>query len=176
VLGASTGGVSALETVLTAFPGRLPPDACRAAHSRRICRRHDQAPRRACLPRIMPAEDATATAAGACLHRPRSGRHLVVQPGEPARCRLKAAHRPPWAPALGRCAVRNSRWPTRRRGRLADRHGCRRRRRPPPDQAGRRPDHRPERSHLRRLRHAARWPSNWARRIMCCRWTGLPRC
>jgi hypothetical protein len=79
-LGASTGGVSALETVLTAFPADCPPTLVvqhiRAGFVDGMIRRLDGR----CLPRIVPAEDAQRLQPGHVYiaHDPR--RHLVVQP------------------------------------------------------------------------------------------------
>jgi two-component system chemotaxis response regulator CheB len=99
VLGASTGGVSALETVLKAFPRDCPPTLVvqhiRAGFVESMIRRLDGH----CSPRIVPAEDAQRLQTGHVYVAHDPERHLVVQSGDPARCRLKAAaarhgHRP----------------------------------------------------------------------------------
>jgi two-component system chemotaxis response regulator CheB len=99
VLGASTGGVSALETVLTSFPVNCPPTLVvqhiRAGFVDGMIKRLDGQ----CLARIMPAEDALRPQSGHVYIAHDPDRHLVLQPGEPARCRLTIAparhgHRP----------------------------------------------------------------------------------
>ncbi|KPQ18004.1 MAG: chemotaxis signal relay system protein-glutamate methylesterase CheB [Rhodobacteraceae bacterium HLUCCO18] len=99
VLGASTGGVSALETVLTAFAANCPPTLVvqhiRAGFVDGMIKRLDAR----CLPRVVPADDGLRLQAGHVYVAHDPDRHLVVQPGEPARCRLKAqaprhGHRP----------------------------------------------------------------------------------
>jgi chemotaxis response regulator CheB len=70
-------------------------------------------------PRIVPAEDA---------QRPQPGHVYIAHDPRKAPCRAIPAirqdagsrrrHRPPWAPALGRCAVRIRGRPAWRRGRL----------------------------------------------------------
>ncbi len=99
VLGASTGGVSALETVLTAFPADCPPTLVvqhiRAGFVDGMIKRLDGR----CLPCIVPADDGLRLQPGHVYVAHDPDRHLVVQPGEPARCRLKAqpprhGHRP----------------------------------------------------------------------------------
>lgn len=99
VIGASTGGVSALETVLTAFPDDCPPTLVvqhiRAGFVEGMIRRLDGR----CLPRIMPAEDAMRPQAGHVYIAHDPDRHLTLQAGEPARCRLRPGpprhgHRP----------------------------------------------------------------------------------
>jgi len=99
VLGASTGGVSALETVLTAFPANCPPTLIvqhiRAGFVYGMIKRLDAR----CLPRVVPADDAIRLQPGHVYIAHDPQRHLIVQTGEPARCRLKAqsprhGHRP----------------------------------------------------------------------------------
>jgi two-component system chemotaxis response regulator CheB len=98
-LGASTGGVSALETVLTEFPADCPPtfvvQHIRAGFVDGMIQRLD----RRCLPRVVPAEDAMRPQPGHVYIAPDAEKHLVVLPGEPMRLRLKEAaprhgHRP----------------------------------------------------------------------------------
>jgi two-component system, chemotaxis family, protein-glutamate methylesterase/glutaminase len=99
VLGASTGGVSALETVLTAFPANCPPTLVvqhiRAGFVEGMIKRLDGR----CLPRVVPADDALRLQTGHVYIAHDPERHVIVQTGEPARCRLKAqpprhGHRP----------------------------------------------------------------------------------
>lgn len=99
VLGASTGGVTALETVLTAFPADCPPTLVvqhiRAGFVEGMIRRMDAR----CRPRVLPAEDGLRLQPGHVYIAQDPERHLVVAPGDPARCRLKAdvprhGHRP----------------------------------------------------------------------------------
>jgi two-component system chemotaxis response regulator CheB len=98
-LGASTGGVSALETVLTAFPANCPPTLVvqhiRAGFVDGMIRRLDGQ----CAANIVPADDAQRLQPGHVYIAHDPERHLVVQSGDPLRCRLKAApdrhgHRP----------------------------------------------------------------------------------
>jgi two-component system chemotaxis response regulator CheB len=98
-LGASTGGVSALETVLTAFPVDCPPTLVvqhiRAGFIDSMIKRLDGV----CHPRILPAENGLRPQPGHVYVAHDPDRHLELQPGEAARCRLAATpprhgHRP----------------------------------------------------------------------------------
>jgi two-component system chemotaxis response regulator CheB len=99
VLGASTGGVSALETVLTAFPANCPPTLVvqhiRAGFVDGMITRLDGH----CMPHVLPAQDALRLQPGHVYIAHDPDRHLIVQQGDPMRCRLKAdparhGHRP----------------------------------------------------------------------------------
>jgi two-component system chemotaxis response regulator CheB len=99
VIGASTGGVSALETVLTAFPADCPPTLVvqhiRPGFIEGMIRRLNQR----CAPEVLAAEDAMRPGPGQICIAADTERHLVLQVGDPLRCRLKVAeprhgHRP----------------------------------------------------------------------------------
>jgi two-component system chemotaxis response regulator CheB len=99
VIGASTGGVSALETVLTTFPADCPPTLVvqhiRPGFIEGMIRRLNQR----CSPQILVADDAMCPRPGQVCVAADTNRHLTVQAGEPLRCRLKATeprhgHRP----------------------------------------------------------------------------------
>lgn len=93
VIGASTGGVSALETVLTAFPANCPPTLVvqhiRPGFIDGMIRRLDQK----CQPRILAATDAMRPQAGQVCIASDTERHLELGPGTDLRCRLR--HAPP---------------------------------------------------------------------------------
>jgi two-component system chemotaxis response regulator CheB len=99
VIGASTGGVSALETVLTTFPADCPPTLVvqhiRPGFIDGMIRRLNQR----CSPEVLAAGDAMRPGRGQICVAADTERHLVVQSGDPLRCRLKATeprhgHRP----------------------------------------------------------------------------------
>jgi two-component system chemotaxis response regulator CheB len=99
VIGASTGGVTALETVLTAFPADCPPTLIvqhiRPGFIDGMIRRLNQR----CGPEVLAAEDAMRPSQGQICVAADTERHLVLQSGDPLRCRLKPAeprhgHRP----------------------------------------------------------------------------------
>lgn len=99
VMGASTGGVSALETVLTAFPADCPPTLVvqhiRPGFIDGMIRRLDQR----CSPDVCAAAEAMCPRPGLILVAADTERHLVLQGVEAMRCRLKATaprhgHRP----------------------------------------------------------------------------------
>lgn len=99
VIGASTGGVSALETVLASFPADCPPTLVvqhiRPGFIDGMIRRLDQR----CLPRIVAASDAMRPGRGQVCIAADTDRHLELGPGSDLRCRLRAApprhgHRP----------------------------------------------------------------------------------
>jgi two-component system chemotaxis response regulator CheB len=99
VIGASTGGVSALETVLTEFPVDCPPTLVvqhiRPGFIDGMIRRLNQR----CSPEVLAAEDAMRPGQGQICIAADTDRHLVLQAGDPLRCRLKVAeprhgHRP----------------------------------------------------------------------------------
>jgi len=99
VLGASTGGVSALETVLTAFPRDCPPTLVvqhiRAGFIDGMIKRLDGI----CQPRVQRADDGVRPERGHIYIAHDAERHLTLQTGDQPRCRLKAdpprhGHRP----------------------------------------------------------------------------------
>jgi len=99
VIGASTGGVTALETVLTTFPADCPPTLVvqhiRPGFIEGMIRRLNQR----CAPEVLGAEDAMCPSRGQICIAADTDRHLVLQNGDPLRCRLKASeprhgHRP----------------------------------------------------------------------------------
>lgn len=99
VIGASTGGVSAIETVLTVFPADCPPTLVvqhiRPGFIDGMIRRLNQR----CAPEVVAAADAMCPREGQICVAADTERHLVLQGGDPLRCRLKATeprhgHRP----------------------------------------------------------------------------------
>jgi two-component system chemotaxis response regulator CheB len=98
-IGASTGGVSALETVLTAFPADCPPTMVvqhiRAGFIDGMIARLDQR----CRPRVVAARDGAPVEPGTIYVAADADRHLVISSGAPPRCHLRAeaprhGHRP----------------------------------------------------------------------------------
>lgn len=99
VIGASTGGVTALETVLSSFPADCPPTLVvqhiRPGFIEGMIRRLNQR----CAPEVCAADDAMCPQPGQVCVAADTERHLVLQHGDPLRCRLKVAdprhgHRP----------------------------------------------------------------------------------
>jgi two-component system chemotaxis response regulator CheB len=99
VIGASTGGVSALEILLSRFPVDCPPTLVvqhiRPGFIDGMIRRLDQR----CAPEVRAAADAGCPQPGQICVAADTDRHLVLQTGAPLRCRLKVAeprhgHRP----------------------------------------------------------------------------------
>lgn len=99
VIGASTGGVNALETVLAAFPRACPPTLVvqhmRSGFVHGMIKRLDAR----CHPRIRAAEDGLRLQTGDVCVAGDPDRHLVVQPDGDLRCRLRPGpprhgHRP----------------------------------------------------------------------------------
>jgi two-component system chemotaxis response regulator CheB len=99
VIGASTGGVSAIETVLTDFPRDCPPTLVvqhiRAGFIEGMIARLDAR----CAPRIAAAQDGQALRRGEVLVAADSDRHLVLQGKDAPRIRLlegapRHGHRP----------------------------------------------------------------------------------
>jgi two-component system chemotaxis response regulator CheB len=98
-IGASTGGVSALETVLTAFPRDCPPTLVvqhiRAGFIEGMIARLDGR----CAARVVAARDGETIEDGTIYVAADPARHLVLQPGPVPRCRLRPepprhGHRP----------------------------------------------------------------------------------
>ncbi len=99
VVGASTGGVSALEVVLSGLPADCPPtfvvQHIRAGFVEGMIERLD----RRCRPRIQPATDGAFAQLGHVYVAHDSDRHLVLSSRGPLKCRLRAdaprhGHRP----------------------------------------------------------------------------------
>jgi two-component system, chemotaxis family, protein-glutamate methylesterase/glutaminase len=99
VIGASTGGVSALETVLSQFPADCPPTIIvqhiRDGFARSLAARLNMR----CRPRILEAVDGTPVTRGTVVIASDSQRHLTVAGRTASRCRLIAdaprnGHRP----------------------------------------------------------------------------------
>ncbi|MDG4649237.1 chemotaxis protein CheB [Roseibacterium sp. SDUM158017] len=99
VVGASTGGVSALETVLTGFPADCPPTLVvqhiRTGFIDGMIARLDAR----CRPRVLAARDGMPVTAGHIYVAADSDTHLSLQGGAALRCRLRAdpprhGHRP----------------------------------------------------------------------------------
>lgn len=98
-IGASTGGVSALETVLTAFPGDCPPTLVvqhiRAGFIDGMIARLDGRS----AARVVAARDGMPVERGTIYVAADPSRHLLIQPGDTPRCRLRPdpprhGHRP----------------------------------------------------------------------------------
>jgi two-component system, chemotaxis family, protein-glutamate methylesterase/glutaminase len=89
LIGASTGGVSALETVLTAFPPDCPPTLVvqhiRPGFVEGMIARLDAR----CRPRIVAARDGLPVERGHVYIAADAERHLVLQTGPAPRCRLR---------------------------------------------------------------------------------------
>lgn len=99
VIGASTGGVSAIETVLAAFPSDCPPTLVvqhiRAGFVEGMAARLDAR----CAPRVTVARDGEPLDFGHVFIASDPERHLTIQDGGSPRCRLKPGpprhgHRP----------------------------------------------------------------------------------
>jgi two-component system, chemotaxis family, protein-glutamate methylesterase/glutaminase len=99
VLGASTGGVSALETVLTAFPADCPPTLVvqhiRPGYVEGMIARLDAR----CRPRVLAAKDGQPVETGHVYVAADPEHHLVLHRGPAPRCRLREepprhGHRP----------------------------------------------------------------------------------
>lgn len=99
VLGASTGGVTALETVLTAFPADCPPTLVvqhiRPGYVEGMIARLDTR----CGPRVLAARDGQPVEKGHVYVAADPDRHLVLQRGTAPRCHLREepprhGHRP----------------------------------------------------------------------------------
>jgi two-component system chemotaxis response regulator CheB len=99
VLGASTGGVSALETVLTSFPRKCPPtfvvQHIRAGFINGMIARLNAR----CAPKVVAARDGMAVVSGQVYVAADTETHLVLQGRESIRCRLRQGpprngHRP----------------------------------------------------------------------------------
>ena len=98
-IGASTGGVEALITVLSAFPANCPPTVVTqhmpATFTRSFAARLDKL----CAPAVKEAEDGDVLLPGRIFLAPGGAAHLEVSRGSSPRCRLRAAdtvsgHRP----------------------------------------------------------------------------------
>jgi two-component system, chemotaxis family, protein-glutamate methylesterase/glutaminase len=98
-LGASTGGVEALITVLSAFPANCPPTVITqhmpATFTKSFAARLDKL----CAPSVKEAEDGDVLLPGRIFLAPGGLAHLEVSRGSSPRCRLRAAdtvsgHRP----------------------------------------------------------------------------------
>ncbi|TQS72721.1 chemotaxis response regulator protein-glutamate methylesterase [Rhodobacteraceae bacterium] len=99
LIGSSTGGVEALETVLSGYPRNCPPtlitqhmpESFLASFARRL--------QRLIVPQLVLAQDGMALREGHVYLAPGGNFHLALTPGEPAKCRLVASekcngHRP----------------------------------------------------------------------------------
>ncbi len=169
-IGSSTGGVEALLSVLSSFPENCPPTVITqhmpATFTASFAARLD----RVCAPHVTEARDGDVLEGGRIYLAPGGDHHLEIAGSGTRRCRLTAGRPGQRAPPLGRRPVpfggQGRGLPRRRRHPHG--HGPRRRVRPARDEDARRPDHRPGRGHLRRLRHAARRPRDRRRRPSAC--------
>ncbi len=161
-IGASTGGVEAVLSILSTFPRNCPPTLVTlhlpAPFTKTFVQRLD----RLCQPEVREATDGAPIVAGRVYIAPGSFTHLEVGRGEPLRCALRSGRCDQRAPALGRRAVPFRREGGGRQGRRrhTHRHGRRRRQGPAGNAQGRRAHHRAGRGDLRRLRHAENRLSN----------------